>query len=148
MNRIVLRAMIDRSALSKSHKRVAQFLLRIDTDTVFVGVARTAKKLGIAVSTARLAFRELEAAGVLKLVAIESHGTMPRVYSFHPKAFKRLAADPAEIGGVSASRRNRRGQTPPKSARITNGEKKTPPKERGNVGESLATWSTKGQAIQ
>ena len=90
MNRMAIRAAIDRSALTKSQKLCLHDLVRIDSKTIHVGVTRMAYRLKLCERTVRMAFREFERCGILRLIAKEHAGCVPRVYAMSVKAIYAL----------------------------------------------------------
>jgi len=86
LNRMAIRAAIDRSALTKAQKLCLHDLVRLDSKSIHVGVTRMAYRLKLCERTVRMAFREFERSGILRLVAKEHAGCVPRVYAMSVKA--------------------------------------------------------------
>lgn len=113
---MVVRALIERADLTKSQKEILMFLSKLDSPSVHVGIDRTAEKLKLADRTVRRAFREFESMGVLQLVAMESHGRIPRVYRLNLDALKKAAAGGTNVrpqGGTNVTPERLGDKCPP-----------------------------------
>jgi hypothetical protein len=64
--------------------------LRLDSQSIHVGIAKTAKRLALYERTVQRAFRAFESLGILTLVRLETCGSIPRVYKFNIKRVENL----------------------------------------------------------